>query len=1323
MGNSHSQSLTRFAPSVLHPNNNNNNNNHKEGKNRKSPSAKFASPENRVLPIVSNVPQRLRSTDNGNILQNGGTISGRKSGSIPVCKSEPEFVQLLQKKCSAVPSAPQNTSFQTLYGHRKSHSDPDIVRMMMCENENESDEDDDTDGRCEIEGSSNQRSIIAVSPSKAKIKSRKKKRAPEPPQSNTLPRTLARVPVYYKNEHHRNNLHAPFHDSTDVAPRRPLPPIPPEEMPPPPPPPPPDYNRSPENLGVSKSMSKNYEKNRRTVEKWKFSKPNQDVNIEKNQRQRSKSLDRTEEQWRRENEEYRRVERVEKFERNNSLCNAYSQNLPQSSPACKKEPPRDAVLKEAIVDAAKRRAERVGRSREHRNPSFKTSIENSQNSNGIRYPIEQGRHESHIANNSSQYIHKNTYQLKQNDALIQPNIKYSRNETRNEGNDTENNSSYKFTRNYPIHKKLSDNRNDFKGETSKRNEENIHRENKINSRGHLDILPSVPVIRQSKWDSIVPEPIPRMRPDGTPSSSSTSEEEMEIDLQLRPTLPRRPIELPRFSPTDVWKSINLDFFKSHQQRSDVSSDDGDDIMEEKIHRINRPVAPRRLIHDRSGDSGISPDAGSPMLLNENFDVLTSNHNISCNTTNSPVLREESTAAWVPQHDLVDDSECGSDDSPVENKQSENNTQAKLSMPNLMFPSRSLPRTDQRAGADDPIISDKDRTRSRGRRKKSYKSAEGQHFNSLRNLKKALGLRTKQPPVVDDTKGLDPNWSLSRSLPNFNNIADENAVTTLNSTAEVSLLDQVRRSNSESRAMNQDHLGNKLIGSRSSQNVNSEWRKSFPGQSSDGHVIYLPEYSSRALPCQHAFPDDLHVTTDSELMMRKPGSRKKFSYQSTVRQEEKKKLEEKLAREVEERERKRQEEIEWMNKVEDEFRKQRDKEKVNIRHQLRILNLQEKSVNNEPYQKDIFKSNEYMDSNTKIQNHDQRSYAISSDEKTSPLLRNGHDNSDVAYNWKPPTGMKKWLRRQNRDYQCLSPIRPEPEGGRSSSDDCKQMDGRKDSSERKQMRNSSYQKIERPKCSHGNVAPCNICNNFINKSSIPRNDNPKISLSLDPRPSTLASSPEAEKVDKKRSMKEQQRPKPPSPAENGINGRNGNHSPESNDGHFISESVEEYELHTRLCRTNSGRTFESHSYYALERRKDDAPDYECLRKPPAENNKQTNYFSTRNFENELTENVRKKAREFEKRTRKYQPCDYDSDESINDGRDIRPQRYNARNQKKKASVESREPSFSRNHPHRNGARLKPQVNGYVANGRTAAYPKNSNNRIILPHQRITNGVIA
>ena len=175
--------------------------------------------------------------------------------------------------------------------------------------------------------------------------------------------------------------------------------------------------------------------------------------------------------------------------------------------------------------------------------------------------------------------------------------------------------------------------------------------------------------------------------------------------------------------------------------------------------------------------------------------------------------------------------------------------------------------------------------------------------------------------------------------------------------------------------------------------------------------------------------------------------------------------------------------------------------------------------------------------------------------------------------------------------------------------------------------------------------------------------------------------------------------------------NGNVENNSEIPEFVRDSMEEYELHTRLCRTNSGRTFESHSYYALERRRDESTENESSRKFKLSNEPQKNFFSSPNFEKELKENVRKKSRDIEKRARKYQTCDFDSDESGSDSKEARYQRHNTRNLKKRLVSEHREPSFSRNHPHRNGARLKSQSNGHFNNGRSLSASKNSHPHVL------------
>lgn len=68
-----------------------------------------------------------------------------------------------------------------------------------------------------------------------------------------------------------------------------------------------------------------------------------------------------------------------------------------------------------------------------------------------------------------------------------------------------------------------------------------------------------------------------------------------ISLQLRPILPRKQLDIPRFSPTTAWRLLSA-------LESPAPSEEDDLIPLED--RIPAPLAH----HDKSGDSGISGDA-------------------------------------------------------------------------------------------------------------------------------------------------------------------------------------------------------------------------------------------------------------------------------------------------------------------------------------------------------------------------------------------------------------------------------------------------------------------------------------------------------------------------------------------------------------------------------------------------------------------------------------------------------------------------------------------------------------------------------------------
>lgn len=96
-------------------------------------------------------------------------------------------------------------------------------------------------------------------------------------------------------------------------------------------------------------------------------------------------------------------------------------------------------------------------------------------------------------------------------------------------------------------------------------------------------------------------------------------------------------------------------------------------------------------------------------------------------------------------------------------------------------------------------------------------------------------------------------------------------------------------------------------------------------------------------CRENLQDDDTTTpaTVWNLPLRLGGGRKghRFTFQSTVRQIERRKLADKLSREAEEREVQRLSEVDAMQKVEEEFQKKRAREKASIRQQLRLFSLE------------------------------------------------------------------------------------------------------------------------------------------------------------------------------------------------------------------------------------------------------------------------------------------------------------------------------------------------------------------------------------------------
>ncbi|XP_072159861.1 uncharacterized protein [Bemisia tabaci] len=347
-----------------------------------------------------------------------------------------------------------------------------------------------------------------------------------------------------------------------------------------------------------------------------------------------------------------------------------------------------------------------------------------------------------------------------------------------------------------------------------------------------------------------------------------------ISLQLRPTLPRKQLDIPRFSPTAAWRLLSA-------LESPVQSEEDDLVMLEE--RIPLPAPLHH--HEKSGDSGISGDA-------------------------SPHSTHNSQAAWTPQQDLEEtSSDGGLESAPVS---PESLGTAKFS-PRF---SLSLPRDDRLSlyvKPDKMGYSDSHQPSSLHSLKKLRRSVSG-----------AFGRSVNSNNLSHDSN-LNENWVLSRSVPS-----------------------SLNHRWSDSSPENEDDL---LLSSLTKQ-------PSFSYLATGGHVMYLPGQlpeinpisvstikNSEPSSLQHNEPQSMSKSCDAlnskeSAPCNPPRFRtgRKFTFQSTVRQIERRRIAEKLSKEAEQKERQRLSELEAMRRVEEEFQRKREREKADIRHQLRLYSL-------------------------------------------------------------------------------------------------------------------------------------------------------------------------------------------------------------------------------------------------------------------------------------------------------------------------------------------------------------------------------------------------
>ncbi|CAL1687215.1 unnamed protein product [Lasius platythorax] len=467
----------------------------------------------------------------------------------------------------------------------------------------------------------------------------------------------------------------------------------------------------------------------------------------------------------------------------------------------------------------------------------------------------------------------------------------------------------------------------------------------------------------------------------------------DISLKLRPTLPKKQLEIPRFSPSAAWRLLSA--LEAPGPNMSTASEEVPVMFEERIERLSRPPPPLialgpRSSHDKSGDSGISGDAGA--VNDDSLDVSTNTNN---NRLKTPATRP----TWTPQQDLGEESssDAGVDSPPP--------------MPTpVKFPPRahvfslSLPRDDNRMYLYNP----------------DPKSKEGSTFNSLQKLKRsvsgALGLGPLDLERKRTRDVLDDNWLLSTSAPTslqhtqitdatrssppgwkpsfddedddedlVEDLEDRNdfpmimkppSFSYLASGGHVMYLPESNDSQYRSQGLNcrsnvvmdsEKNFSNN-IGSKYRKNGVDEFRKSDKDiektikQSKNSAILKdkpfmndgkvnnrfskscenISEMKQRSVSptAQQNLQDDKEVALEVKPPLKNNSKGRRFTFQSTVRQIERRRLAEKLSREAEAKERQRKGELEAMRKVEEEFQRKRAREKANIRQQLRLYSMDE-----------------------------------------------------------------------------------------------------------------------------------------------------------------------------------------------------------------------------------------------------------------------------------------------------------------------------------------------------------------------------------------------
>ncbi|CAL1290348.1 unnamed protein product [Larinioides sclopetarius] len=821
---------------------------------------KYAHPQNRVLPKPI-AGQRLRSTDNGSILQTAGTIRGQRRDSGGKEEHiDPEMMGILRRRSEMIEKENDCYHHLNLRNHRLFHSDPNIARRPGSGGgyTNEDFQEAYTNRR-----SCNGGAAVRAS----KLKYKKKTRAPDPPPpGNCYPR---RPQGSYDDSRDRKNANG-LACKCISKPKAPQPPAIVIHPPPPPPMPnsvttrtkigsPPSTSRSetetsgrsqaektsrspPITRAVECQGSKNtYEKNIHPLEKWRNCRSTGDIRIdEEDERPASRTT----------------VFDSKKLSENQSKIPSY---LPQRPDPFQKE--IQAVTKK-IAESRQQVSSPDENTSKNQSPDAKPKETSSPPKFYFADP-----------------------------GVFKPISKSGPSEKHNEKTTTT--SSEGFLK--------SDSARKDSGE--RRSNENTTVD---------EIVPSLqrfsPARRRFKIPSGNTTPTPQQKAEKEWDHLSKSlfhkqDGDSDIDVRLRPVLPRKPPEVPKFSPSEAWQALGSDGMGSSNHST---SDDGPESLsayKQNLQQHNAVNERSRRIsdmdydrYDRYGGDGFK-------------------HN------------SMSDSHWTPRQDLLDDSDVSSEDSEEaivpRIRPGLGEISTRFSLPSVMFSNMRPIGSEIKANSAQPSFLN-DSAKMKHTKKKTPKRNDPTYDNSPGpNFRRFLSKRNKYLSEEDITVS-DSNWTFGQyGLQKRGKQYSSDLM--LSDKKKYELMVQNRFG---------DFLGDILVSKanhmRKQMKSSDSGNSNFSFYSTDGQIMYNPEKGGFVKDEECSPPTKGRVYD----MRRRFDAIADASRQNFGLKNSKKKAN------ASDFDLSRRRDLELAKMLEDEVRKRRNKEKISIRQQLqRIKHLQ------------------------------------------------------------------------------------------------------------------------------------------------------------------------------------------------------------------------------------------------------------------------------------------------------------------------------------------------------------------------------------------------